>query len=201
MLRRRHREASAVGSPRRRPRDRPDYFLGALIYAIAVLGNAMATDLGISRTLVFAAFSGSLVVSGLVGPRVGALIDRRGGRRVLAWGAAGAAVSLGAVAIAPSALMFVLAWGLVGVARAMTLYEAAFATLSQHRGRPFAGPDRGHAVRRVCRNLRLSALPGRSGDGRVAGHDRRLRGSLELFICLPLHLWCIPARARCARSR
>ena len=67
-----------------------------LIYAIAVLGNAMAADLGISQTLVFGAFSGSLVVSGLVGPRVGALIDRRGGRWVLSWGAAGAAASLGA---------------------------------------------------------------------------------------------------------
>ena len=166
---------------------------GALIYAIAVLGNAMAADLGISRTMVFAAFSGSLVVSGLVGPRVGALIDRRGGRWVLAWGAAGAAVSLGAVAIAPSALMFVLAWGLVGVARAMTLYEAAFATLSQHTGTSFRrtvtavtlfGGFAGTFAFPLC----LVGLETVGWRATIAGF-----AAAELFICLPLHLWCIPA--------
>jgi len=166
---------------------------GALIYAIAVLGNAMAVDLGISRTLVFGAFSGSLVASGLVGPRVGALIDRRGGRWVLAWGAAGAAASLGAVALAPSPITFVLAWGLVGVARAMTLYEAAFATLSQHAGSSF---------RRVVTAVTLFgglagtfAFPLSLAGLEAFGWRATLAGfaAAELFICLPLHLWCVPA--------
>ena len=166
---------------------------GVLIYAIAVLGDAMAADLGISRTLVFAAFSGSLVVSGLVGPRVGALIDRRGGRWVLAWGAVGAAVSLGAVAIAPTLLAFVLAWGLVGVARAMTLYEAAFATLSQHSGTSF---------RRVVTAVTLFggfagtfAFPLCLVGLETVGWRATIAGfaAAELLICLPLHLWCIPA--------
>jgi MFS family permease len=166
---------------------------GALIYAIAVLGNAMAADLGVSRTLVFGAFSVSLVVSGLVGPRVGALIDRRGGRWVLAWGAAGAAVSLGAVAIAASPLAFVLAWALVGIARAMTLYEAAFATLSQHSGASFRrvvtavtlfGGFAGTFAFPLC----LLGLETFGWRATIAGF-----AAAELLICLPLHWWCIPA--------
>jgi len=166
---------------------------GALIYAIAVLGSAMAADLGISRTLVFGAFSGSLVVSGLVGPRVGAMIDRRGGRRVLAWGSAGAAASLGAVALAPSPVTFVLAWGLVGVARAMTLYEAAFATLSQH-----AGPSFRRAVTAVTLFGGFAgtfAFPASLAGLEAFGWRATIAGFAvaELFICLPLILGCIPA--------
>ena len=166
---------------------------GVLIYAIAVLGNAMAADLGVSPTLVFGAFSGSLVVSGLVGPRVGALIDRRGGRWVLAWGAVGAAVSLGALAIASSPLTFALAWGLVGIARAMTLYEAAFATLSQHAGASFrrvvtAVTLFGGFAGTFAFPLSLVGLDAFGWRATIAGF-----AAAELFICLPLHLWCIPA--------
>ena len=167
---------------------------GALIYAIAVLGTAMAVDLGISRTLVFGAFSGSLVVSGLVGPRVGAMIDRRGGRLVLAWGSAAAALSRGAVAMAPSPFTFVLAWGLVGIARAMTLYEAAFATLNQHAGSSFrravtAVTLFGGFAGTFAFPLSLAGLESVGWRVTVAGF-----AAAELFICLPLHLWCIPAR-------
>jgi hypothetical protein len=166
---------------------------GAQIYAIAVLGNAMAADLGISPTLVFGAFSGSLVVSGLVGPRVGALIDGRGGRLVLAWGSAGAAASLGAVALAGSPLTFVLAWGLLGVARAMTLYEAAFATLSQHAGASFrravtAVTLFGGFAGTFAFPVSLAGLEAFGWRATVAAF-----AAMELFICLPLHLWCIPA--------
>ena len=104
----------------------------ALIYSIAVLGAPMAHDLGVSETAVFGAFSLSLAVSGLAAPRAGRLIDRVGGRRVLTLGSSFAAVSLAGIALAPTLLFFVLAWGFAGIARAMTLYEAAFATLSQH---------------------------------------------------------------------
>ena len=54
-----------------------------LIYSIAVLGAPMAADLGVSDTAVSGAFSVSLAVSGFAAPRVGRLIDRVGGRRVL----------------------------------------------------------------------------------------------------------------------
>src|SRR5260370_34614458 len=52
-------------------------------YLPAILADPIARDLGISSNWFFAAFSGSLVISGLLGPRVGRQIDRVGGRQVL----------------------------------------------------------------------------------------------------------------------
>src|SRR5260370_18280406 len=52
-------------------------------YLPAILADPIAHDLGISSNWFFAAFSASLVISGLLGPRVGRQIDRVGGRQVL----------------------------------------------------------------------------------------------------------------------
>ena len=52
-------------------------------YLPAILANPIANELGFSRAWVFAAFSMSLLIAALAGPRVGRLIDRRGGRGVL----------------------------------------------------------------------------------------------------------------------
>src|SRR5689334_12268675 len=52
-------------------------------YLPAILADAMATDIGVSRAVVYGAFSASLVISAVAGPAVGRAIDRRGGRGVL----------------------------------------------------------------------------------------------------------------------
>ena len=48
------------------------------------LAIASLQDLGMSSTWFFAAFSAALVVSAMVGPRVGRTVDAIGGREVLA---------------------------------------------------------------------------------------------------------------------
>ncbi|HUH91980.1 MAG TPA: MFS transporter [Casimicrobiaceae bacterium] len=165
---------------------------GALIYAIAVLGSPMAEELGVSRTVVFGAFSASLVVSGLAGPRVGRLIDRRGGRNLLALGSIGAAISLALIAFAPGVASFFLAWLLAGIARAMTLYEAAFATLSQHTAKAFRNSVTaltllGGLAGTVFFPLSLFGLEHLGWRGTLLTY-----AAAELLLCLPLHLWCIP---------
>ena len=52
-------------------------------YLPAILADPIARDLGISSNWLFAVFSASLVISGLLGPRVGRQIDLVGGRQVL----------------------------------------------------------------------------------------------------------------------
>jgi hypothetical protein len=44
-------------------------------YLPAILGDRIAEDLGISSTWFFAAFSGALVVSAILGPRAGQTVD------------------------------------------------------------------------------------------------------------------------------
>ena len=52
-------------------------------YLPAILADPIARDLGVSSNWIFAAFSASLVISAVLGPRVGRQIDLVGGRSVL----------------------------------------------------------------------------------------------------------------------
>ena len=52
-------------------------------YLPAILADPIARDLGVSSNWIFAAFSASLVISALLGPRIGRQIDLVGGRSVL----------------------------------------------------------------------------------------------------------------------
>ncbi|PKO30757.1 MAG: MFS transporter [Betaproteobacteria bacterium HGW-Betaproteobacteria-9] len=98
-------------------------------YLPAMLATSMAADLGVSVTTVFAAFSFALVVSAVFGRRAGQLIDHHGGRPVLIGTNFLFAAGLLALALAQGPVLLFLAWGLIGVAMAAGLYDAAFATL------------------------------------------------------------------------
>ena len=103
-------------------------------YLPAVLAKSIATDLGLSTTYVFGALTAALIVSGLIGPRVGHVIDTVGGRGVhcisnlvLAGGLIGLALAAGPISLAS-------AWLVLGVGMGMGLYDAAFATLTRIYG-------------------------------------------------------------------
>ena len=98
-------------------------------YLPAMLAAPMAREFGISTPAVFAAFSTALVVSALVGPFAGALIDRFGGRPVLLATNLVFAAGLAGLGIAPDAAWMVVAWLVLGVGMGAGLYEAAFAAL------------------------------------------------------------------------
>lgn len=98
-------------------------------YLPAMLATAMAADLGVSVTTVFAAFSFALIVSAVFGRWAGQLIDHHGGRPVLIGTNLLFAAGLLALALAQGPVLLFLAWGLIGVAMAAGLYDAAFATL------------------------------------------------------------------------
>jgi MFS family permease len=104
-------------------------------YLVAILAAPMAGDLWVGAPLVFAAFSGALIVSALLGPFAGRAIDRHGGRPTLMVTNLLFALGLTALGTAQNAWMLFAAWALMGVAMGSGLYEAAFATLVRLYGR------------------------------------------------------------------
>ena len=112
-------------------------------YLPAILAAPISRDLGLPRTWFFTAFSASLLIAACVGPAVGRLIDRRGGRGVLVASNVVLAVGLVLLAGASGAVMLFLAWAVLGIGMAMGLYDAGFAALTALYGRDARGPITG----------------------------------------------------------
>lgn len=103
-------------------------------YLPAILAAPIASDLGLAPTYVFGALSGALVISGLLGPRVGHAIDTFGGRSMLAVSNVVFAAGLLLLSAAYGVAVLIAAWILLGIGMGMGLYEAAFATLARIYG-------------------------------------------------------------------
>src|SRR3954463_15587939 len=84
-------------------------------YLPAILADPIARDLGVSSNWIFAAFSASLVLSALLGPRVVREIDLVCGRSVLSASNLTFAACLTLLGLAYSIPVLVVAWLLLGV--------------------------------------------------------------------------------------
>jgi hypothetical protein len=111
---------------------------GSSYYLPAILADPIANELGISTNWFFAAFSASLIVSGLLGPLVGRQIDRVGGRQVLCASNGVFAAGLALLGASASAWTMSAAWLLLGIGMGLGLYDAAFGAL----GRIYGGDAR-----------------------------------------------------------
>ena len=104
---------------------------GSSYYLMAVLAGPVCADTGWSRNWVVGALSIGLLVSGLVSPRVGHLIHRRGGRPVLASSAILLALGLVTLGLAPTLPVFFGGWIILGLGMGAGLYDPAFSTLGR----------------------------------------------------------------------
>ena len=103
-------------------------------YLPAILALPIARDTGIDSLQVFAAFSVSLLISAVLGPRVGRTIDAFGGREVLAMSNIAFAAGLMILSMATSGSGVWCAWLVLGVGMSLGLYDAGFATLGRIYG-------------------------------------------------------------------
>jgi MFS family permease len=103
-------------------------------YLPAILADPIARDLGVSSNWIFAAFSASLVISALLGPRIGRQIDLVGGRSVLSISNLTLAAGLALLGFTYSIPVMVAAWLLLGVGMGAGLYDAAFGALGRIYG-------------------------------------------------------------------
>src|SRR5581483_1849342 len=145
-------------------------------YLPAILGAPIAAGLGLPQSVFFGIFSLSLLLSGVLGPTVGRMIDRRGGREVLA------------------ASNLVLAAGLVllSLAIAMGLYDSAFAALTAIYGRQARGPITGITL--IAGFASTIGWPASAWFAHSFGWREAclIWAAINLFVALPLNWFVIP---------
>ncbi|MFY2853193.1 MFS transporter [Achromobacter xylosoxidans] len=162
-------------------------------YLPAMLAAPMAADLGVATPTVFAAFSGAMVVSALVGPWAGLAIDRHGGRVVLAGTSLVFALGLGMLGFAQGLWTMVIAWLVIGAAMGAGLYEAAFSSLVRLYGQHARGAITGITL--------LAGFASTVGWPLSAWMETRFGwrnaclgwAGIHLLIGLPLNAW-LPTR-------
>jgi MFS family permease len=107
---------------------------GSSYYLLAVLAAPLAAETGWPLPWVVGGLSLGLLVAGLASPRIGRIIEARGGRDVLATSAVLLAAGLVALALAPSLQFYLAGWVVIGLGMGCGLYDAAFATLGRQYG-------------------------------------------------------------------
>jgi MFS family permease len=107
---------------------------GSSYYLPAVLAKPIADSTGWSLRWVVGGLSLGLLAAGLISPWVGRVIERRGGRDVLAASTGLLAAGLVLLAVAPSMLVYLAAWVILGFGMGAGLYDPAFATLGRLYG-------------------------------------------------------------------
>jgi MFS family permease len=167
---------------------------GSLYYAFAVIAHDIERDLGLPTSVLFGAFSWSLLVAGLAATPAGMLIDRYGGRAVMAVGSVLAGIGMAGIACSHSAAMYVGAWTVTGIAMAMTLYEAAFATINREFLR---GARKGISVLTLFGGLASTVFwPLTLKLNTAFGWRDTLLfyAAIHLLLCMPMHALLAQAR-------
>jgi MFS family permease len=169
-------------------------------YLPAILAVPIARELRLSPSWVYAGLSLGLGVSAFLGPALGRIIDRQGGRRVIC--GSNIAFALGLVmlgeCLGPKTLL--LAWLVLGVAMAAGLYEPAFAALTR-----LYGQESRSAITGVTLLAGFASTVGWP-TSTLLEHKLGWRGAcfawaaLHGVIGLPLNAWCLRQKVKAAPS-
>jgi MFS family permease len=161
---------------------------GSLYYAIAILAPEIQKEMGWRAEIVFGAFSWSLLIAGFASTPIGILLDRFGGRVVMGVGSFVCGSGLMMLGLNHSIVIYFIAWTLLGLGMALSLYEAAFATIN----REFVSNSR-QAISTLTLfggfastlfwplTLQLNTMIGWR-------NTYLLYGAVQLALCMPLHL-------------
>jgi MFS family permease len=161
-------------------------------YLPAILGAPIARSLGLAPSIFFGIFSIALLLSAALGPAVGRIIDRHGGRGMLVASNLVLAVALALLARAQGIVGLVVAWIPLGAGITMGLYDPAFATLTRLYG---------HGARGSITGITLIAGFASTIGWPVSAFMLQHYGwreaclvwaALNLFVCLPVNFLLIP---------
>ena len=172
---------------------------GCVYYPVSIAAPMIARDLGLAPSGIYAIYATLLLASAVVAPTVGRAIDRHGGRMVLSAGSLLAAGALLATATVDSVFAYATCSALLGIAAAMTLYDAAFPALVEAAGAQgrraitlvtfmggFASSVSWPLTAALCDKFGWRAT-------------YVFYAVLLVVVCLPIHLLALPRRAPATR--
>jgi MFS family permease len=162
-------------------------------YLPAILGAPIAATLHLPTTLFFGVFSGAMLLSGMLSPLVGRVIDRHGGRAVMAASSVVLAGGLTMLGLVHGLIGLCAAWLVLGLGTAMGLYAPAFATLTRLYGLDARGPITG-----ITLFAGFASTIGWPVSAFMLDHYGWREAcfvwaGLNLFLCLPVNWLLIPA--------
>jgi predicted MFS family arabinose efflux permease len=165
---------------------------GTSFYFPAVLAPPIVADTGWSLGWVVGGTSIGLLVAGLIAPGVGAIINRHGGRPVLAASSLLYVAGLTSLGFAPSLPVYLAGWVVLGLGMGTGTYDAAFAALGKLYGREARTPITnltlfGGFASTIC--WPLSALLAETFGWRGAC---LIYAAMHLLISLPLQMAVVP---------
>ena len=105
-----------------------------LYYLFPALFARWELNLGFSKTAIASAFTSALIISSLLAPLVGNLIDKGHGQKILIGSSILGAAGLIVLSFSSEFWVFFLTWSVMGIALSGCLYEPCFAYVTKVRG-------------------------------------------------------------------
>ena len=161
-------------------------------YAFTVVVGPMQTGTGWSRTFLNGGLSLGLLAWGICAFPVGAWIQRRGGRAVMALASGMGGAGLVLMGAWPHPVAYVMAWLLLGAALAGMLYDSAFAVVTAAFGAHYR---RGITLITLVGGLASTVfIPlAQFAVDRLGWQGALVAlGLAQIMIGVPLHRWGIP---------
>jgi predicted MFS family arabinose efflux permease len=160
----------------------------------AVIGEQLARDLSLTLPAVFAGTTVMLVVTGLTSPLMGRAFVKYGARLVMAAGSLIAAPGFVLIAAASGPVLYYAGWVVLGVAGAAMLSTATYILLNEVVG---GGAKRPIGALMLMTGLSSSLFwPITAFLTDLIGWRSTLLiySASMVLICLPLHVFALPAR-------
>ncbi len=173
---------------------------GSTFYLPAVLASPIARDTGWSLSAVVGGLSWGMLVAGLCSPIAGRLLDRHGGRVVLAFSSLMLSVGLLVMSTASSLWVYYLAWSILGLGMATGLYDSAFATLGTLLGARARGAITGLTL--IGGFASTAAWPAMAALESWCGWRETcwVLAAVHAVIGLPIHWLAVPKPVDAARD-
>lgn len=165
---------------------------GTSFEVLGVMGRIIAPALQLPNEVIFGGLTVMMIVSALLGPKVGRMLERHGAARVLALGATAFAAGLALLAVSTNLAVYLLAWIVIGLGGALGLSAPAYTAVVEREG-----PDAKRIIAMLMLFTGLSVTifwPLLALVNNLVGWRLTFAAcaGLQLFVCVPLYLFALP---------